>query len=45
MITIHCLTLFLADALILANEEVEVLIRAFDGADLVIVIDEIAGKT
>ena len=39
--TVHGLAMLLKDALILADEEVEVLIRARNGANLIAVIDEV----
>jgi hypothetical protein len=42
-LTVHGFALFLVDAVILRDEEVEVMVRMVDRADLVFVGDEVAG--
>ena len=42
-LTVHGLAMRLKDALILADEEVKVLVRAGNGTDLVALIDEVSG--
>jgi hypothetical protein len=42
-LTVHGFALFLVDAVILRDEEVEVMVRTGDGANLVFVGDEVAG--
>ena len=42
-LTVHGFALFLVDAVILGDEEVEIKVRTGDGANLVFVGDEVAG--
>lgn len=42
-LTVHRFALLLVDAVIFGDEEVELMVWAGDGADLVLVVDEVAG--
>lgn len=42
-LTVHGFALFLVDAVVLGDEEVELVVRTGDGTDLVFVVDEVAG--